>query len=157
MLATEVRGVERHSAELRKELGLADLVLTQILYVVGLSWVGAAAKLGDSQVAFWLAAMALFYLPQAAVVVHLSRRFPLEGGLAITPYVHPRLSLDVLTGSRASGGDRRHLTLDFDVGGSLEVTRQLAVRASVLVSGAEVGSNAAFGLGLTFTPPPLRR
>jgi amino acid transporter len=75
------RRAESHGAELRKELGLADLVLTQILYVVGLSWVGAAAKLGDSQVAFWLAAMALFYLPQAAVVVHLSRRFPLEGGL----------------------------------------------------------------------------
>ncbi len=74
-------GVEARGAELRKELGLADLVLTQILYVVGLSWVGAAAKLGDSQLAFWLAAMALFYLPQAAVVVHLSRRFPLEGGL----------------------------------------------------------------------------
>ncbi|AHG88670.1 amino acid permease-associated region [Gemmatirosa kalamazoonensis] len=81
MTATEVRGVERHSAALRKELGLTDLVLTQILYVVGLSWVGTAAKLGTAQIAFWLAAMALFYLPQAAVVVHLSRRFPLEGGL----------------------------------------------------------------------------
>jgi glutamate:GABA antiporter len=73
--------VEQESASLRKELGLPDLVLTQILYVVGLSWVGAAAKLGTSQIPFWLAAMALFYLPQAAVVVYLSRRFPLEGGL----------------------------------------------------------------------------
>ena len=73
--------VEEQSARLRKELGLTDLVLTQILYVVGLSWVGTAAKLGGSQIVFWLAAMALFYLPQAAVVVHLSRRFPLEGGL----------------------------------------------------------------------------
>jgi glutamate:GABA antiporter len=73
--------VEEKSAGLRKELGLTDLVLTQILYVVGLSWVGAAAKLGQSQIVFWLSAMALFYLPQAAVVVHLSRRFPLEGGL----------------------------------------------------------------------------
>ncbi len=73
--------VEQESASLHKELGLTDLVLTQILYVVGLSWVGAAAKLGTSQIPFWLAAMALFYLPQAAVVVYLSRRFPLEGGL----------------------------------------------------------------------------
>ncbi|MBV9880010.1 MAG: APC family permease [Gemmatirosa sp.] len=77
----EAGRVERHSAAFRKELGLRDLVLTQILYVVGLSWVGTAAKLGPSQIAFWLAAMVLFYLPQAAVVVHLSRRFPLEGGL----------------------------------------------------------------------------
>src|ERR1043165_105942 len=73
--------VEQQSSELRQELGLTDLVLTQILYVVGLSWVGTAAKLGTSQIPFWLAAMALFYVPQAIVVVHLSRRFPLEGGL----------------------------------------------------------------------------
>jgi amino acid transporter len=79
--STGVRRVEEESAPLRRELGLTDLALTQILYVVGLSWVGAAAKLGTSQIPFWLAAMALFYLPQAAVVVYLSRRFPLEGGL----------------------------------------------------------------------------
>jgi amino acid transporter len=79
--ASESHRVEVRSAELRKELGLSDLVLTQILYVVGLSWVGAAAKLGQSQIPFWLAAMAFFYIPQAAVVIHLSRRFPLEGGL----------------------------------------------------------------------------
>lgn len=79
--STGLLRVEEQSTHLRQELGLTDLVLTQILYVVGLSWVGAAAKLGTSQIPFWLAAMALFYLPQAAVVVHLSRRFPLEGGL----------------------------------------------------------------------------
>jgi len=73
--------VEQQSSHLRQELGLTDLVLTQILYIVGLSWVGTAAKLGTSQIPFWLAAMTLFYLPQAIVVVHLSRRFPLEGGL----------------------------------------------------------------------------
>jgi amino acid transporter len=73
--------VEQQSAQLRQELGLADLVLTQIMYVVGLSWVGTAGKLGGAQIPFWLAAMALFYVPQAIVVVHLSRRFPLEGGL----------------------------------------------------------------------------
>ena len=73
--------VEHPSRHLRQELGLTDLVLTQILYVVGVSWVGTASKLGTSQIPFWLAAMALFYLPQAIAVVHLSRRFPLEGGL----------------------------------------------------------------------------
>jgi glutamate:GABA antiporter len=76
-----VATVEQESSHLRKELGLTDLVLTQIMYVVGLSWVGTAAKLGTAQIPFWLAAMALFYLPQAIVVVYLSRRFPLEGGL----------------------------------------------------------------------------
>src|ERR1035441_9861997 len=66
---------------LRKELGLGDLVLAQILCVVGSSWVGIAAKLGRAQVAFWVGAMALFYLPLAAVVIHLNRLMPFEGGL----------------------------------------------------------------------------
>jgi amino acid transporter len=80
-VSSEAPTVEQQSRQLRQELGLGDLVLTQILYVVGVSWVGTGAKLGTSQIPFWLAAMALFYLPQAAVVVHLSRRFPLEGGI----------------------------------------------------------------------------
>ena len=37
------RTVEDHSVALRKPLGLRDLVLTQILFVVGSSWVGTAA------------------------------------------------------------------------------------------------------------------
>ena len=73
--------VEARSAGLRKELGLVDLVLMQILYVVGSGWVGTAAKLGSSHTIFWLLAIVLYYLPQAAVVVYLSRLMPLEGGV----------------------------------------------------------------------------
>ncbi|MBZ5611842.1 MAG: APC family permease [Acidobacteriia bacterium] len=73
--------VRSHSLELKKELGLRDLILTQIMYVVGTGWVGTAAKLGNQQIFFWLAAIAMFYAPQAAVVIYLNRRMPLEGGL----------------------------------------------------------------------------
>ena len=66
---------------LRKELGLWDLVLAQVLCVVGSSWVGVAAKLGRAHVVFWLAAMLTFYVPLAAVVIYLNRLMPLEGGL----------------------------------------------------------------------------
>jgi glutamate:GABA antiporter len=66
---------------LRKELGLGDLVLAQVLCVVGSQWVGIAAKLGRAHVVFWLAAMLVFYLPLAAVVIYLNRLLPLEGGL----------------------------------------------------------------------------
>src|SRR5438093_12499994 len=69
------------SVDLRRELGLGDLALTQILFVVGLPWVGVAAKQGPSHVVFWLIAMALFYVPSAVVVIHLNRLMPLEGGL----------------------------------------------------------------------------
>jgi amino acid transporter len=84
--------VRSESAALRKELGLRDLVLHQIVYVVGTVWVGTAAKLGEAQVSFWLLAILFFYLPQAAVVIDLSRRMPLEGGL----YQWARLGLGEL-------------------------------------------------------------
>ncbi len=81
-LAVErVAEVEARSAGLRKELGLIDLVLMQIMYVVGSSWVGTAAKLGSAHTVFWLLAILLYYLPQAAVVIYLARLMPLEGGL----------------------------------------------------------------------------
>jgi len=75
------RSVEARSAALNKPLALRDLVLTQILFVIGSSWVGTAAKLGPSHLFFWLLAILLFYIPQAAVVIYLNRLMPLEGGV----------------------------------------------------------------------------
>ena len=75
------RDVELSSAVFKKELGLFDLVLTQVVFVVGTIWVGWAAKLGSDQNVFWLLAMLLFYLPLAGAVIFLNRLMPLEGGL----------------------------------------------------------------------------
>jgi amino acid transporter len=80
-LAELERDVAARSAGLKKELGLFDLVLIQVVFVVGTVWVGWAAKLGQSQIVFWLIAILLFYLPLAAVVIFLNRQMPLEGGL----------------------------------------------------------------------------
>src|SRR5204862_932948 len=83
--AGELRSAESevaaHSAAFKKELGLRDLVLTQILFIIGLSWVGAAGKLGPAHVVFWVLAITFFYVPSAAVVIYLNRLMPLEGGL----------------------------------------------------------------------------
>jgi len=73
--------VEDSSVALKKPLGLFDLALMQIVFVVGSGWVGTAAKLGPSHLFFWLLAILLFYIPQAAVVIYLNRLMPLEGGL----------------------------------------------------------------------------
>lgn len=73
---TQIRHREFH-----QELGLRNLVMCQILSIVGLYWVGVAARLGPSHVAFWLLGIALFYLPSAAVVIYLNRVHTLEGGL----------------------------------------------------------------------------
>lgn len=80
-LAQLERDVASRSAVFKKELGLFDLVLTQIVFVVGTIWVGWAAKLGDHQMVFWLLAIITFYLPLAAVVIFLNRLMPLEGGI----------------------------------------------------------------------------
>src|SRR5581483_9844463 len=73
--------VERRSAVFKKELGLMDLALTQVLFIVGLPWIGVAARQGPSHVVLWLLAMLFFYLPSAVVAIYLNRLMPLEGGL----------------------------------------------------------------------------
>jgi amino acid transporter len=73
--------VKEQSASFKKELGLTDLVFTQILFIVGLPWVGVAAKQGPSHVVLWLLATLLFYIPSAFVVIYLNKAMPLEGGV----------------------------------------------------------------------------
>lgn len=86
--------VRQPSDALKRDLGLLDLTLTQILFVVGLPWVGVAAKQGTAHIALWLAAVIFFYLPSAAVVIHLNRAMPLEGGL----YQWAKLGFGEMTG-----------------------------------------------------------
>ena len=69
--------------ELKRPMGLRDLVLAQILTVVGSSWVGIAAGVGAAQFCVWLLAFAFLYAPMAVAVYHLNRAMPLEGGLYV--------------------------------------------------------------------------
>ena len=73
--------VRSHSTELRRELGIADLVLAQILIIIVPEFFGTAVKAGRSHVVLWLLAIVLFFIPLAFVVAHLNRLMPLEGGL----------------------------------------------------------------------------
>jgi amino acid transporter len=70
-----------HSTVLRRELGIADLILAQILIVIVPEFFGTAVKAGSSHVVLWLLAILLFFIPQALVVAYLNRLMPLEGGL----------------------------------------------------------------------------
>ena len=80
MKTAQITAVERR---LHRQLGLRDLVLTQVLCVVGSTWVGVAAGLGRAQTITWIAAMLVFYLPMAGSVIALNRVMPLEGGLYV--------------------------------------------------------------------------
>ena len=122
-----VAEVEARSAGLRKELGLIDLVLMQILYVVGSAWVGTAAKIGSAHTAFWLLAIATYYLPQAAVVIYLTRLMPLEGGL----YQWTTIALGRFAGFMVAWNLWAYALL---IGATFGVT--IATNASYLLSGS---------------------
>ena len=81
LLAAAEATIQRGSAELRKELGFRDLIFAQILAVMVPDFFGTAVKAGASHVVLWLLAIVLFFIPQAALVAHLNRLMPLEGGL----------------------------------------------------------------------------
>jgi amino acid transporter len=73
--------VQSHSSALRRELGIADLALAQILIIIVPEFFGTAVKAGNTHVVLWLVAIVLFFIPHAYVVAHLNRLMPLEGGL----------------------------------------------------------------------------
>lgn len=72
---------ELPSHQLRKALGLRDLIPMQILLVLGVTWPGTAAREGPSHVTFWLLGVLLLFLPVAGVVQYCTRIWPLEGGV----------------------------------------------------------------------------
>src|SRR5215471_16322294 len=72
---------QSHGTALRRELGIFDLALAQILIIIVPEFFGTAVKAGPSHVVLWLLAIVLFFIPHAYVVAYLNRLMPLEGGL----------------------------------------------------------------------------
>ena len=73
--------VETGTGALERRLTLRDLVLFNLVAVIGLPWVATAAKAGPGTLTLWLLAAALFFIPQGLAVVQLSSAFPDEGGI----------------------------------------------------------------------------
>src|SRR3954471_13019128 len=69
------------SHDLKRALGVRDLVLFNLVAVVGLRWLATAAKAGPSALVLWILAALFFFVPQGLVVTELSSRFPQEGGI----------------------------------------------------------------------------
>lgn len=86
--------------------------------------------------------------------VSIGHRFPLDGTIAITPYVHPRMSLDFCGGCN---GDESQIGISFDVGANLELTRVLAIRGTAFFGGSDRFGEDGIGISLVWTPPGLRR
>ena len=69
--------------ELRRVMGLRDLVLLHVVAIVGLRWLLTAANIGPSSIILWLLAVLLFFIPQGLAVLELSSRLPEEGGIYV--------------------------------------------------------------------------
>jgi glutamate:GABA antiporter len=67
--------------DLKRVLRLGDLVLFNVVAVLGLRWVATSAKAGPSSLVLWLLAALLFFIPQGIAVIALASRFPDEGGV----------------------------------------------------------------------------
>ena len=67
--------------QLERVLTLRDLVLFNLVAVVGITWVATAAKAGPSSLTLWLLAALLFFIPQGLAVIQLSSSYPEEGGI----------------------------------------------------------------------------
>lgn len=92
----------------------------------------------------------VFRVPVGIVVGH---RFPLEGDLAITPFVHPRLSFDLC----GKCTDDMELGLVFDLGASLQITSSLALRGAAFFGGSDLFDDDGFGISIAWTPQGLSR
>jgi hypothetical protein len=80
--------------------------------------------------------------------VAIGHRFPLEGNFAITPFVHPRLSIN-----RTSVGtfDDTESDIEVDLGASFEINAQMQARLAVTF-----GNSESLGLGFVWMPRGLR-
>ena len=96
----------------------------------------------------------LFRIP---VGVSIGHTFALDQGMSLTPYVHPRLSIDICDDCGGSGSNDSDVTLNFDLGANFQVNRQFAVRAAMSISGSGFFGDDAFALGFNWTPRALGR
>ena len=66
-----------------KALGLWDVVMMNIVAVVGLRWIARSARLGPPSVTLWVLAALTFFVPLAITVSRLSERYPEQGGIYV--------------------------------------------------------------------------
>ena len=69
------------SSRLEQRLTLRDLVLFNLVAILGISWVATAAKAGPGSITLWVLAALLFFVPQGLAVIQLAADLPEEGGI----------------------------------------------------------------------------
>lgn len=89
----------------------------------------------------------LFRVPVGVVLGH---RFPLEGQLAITPFLHPRLMMEFCSDCAA---DDSEFGLGFDIGANFEFSPRMALRLGIVLGGTNYfDDQSGFGVSLAWRP-----
>ncbi|HEY2433634.1 MAG TPA: APC family permease [Vicinamibacterales bacterium] len=66
-----------------KAMRLRDVVLMNVVAVVGLRWIARGARTGAPSVTLWVLAWVAFFVPLALAVSRLSARYPEQGGVYV--------------------------------------------------------------------------
>lgn len=138
-----------HGASAVVGVGLARSITAARDPIALLPTVGAYATIGEPT-----------NLVRVPVGISIGGRLPLEGSLLLTPYVHPRVSLDVCAGcvvaarQSVGDGDDFDINADVELGLDLAFTPALSIRlAAVLGTDSFVlGDGDAFGVSLAYRP-----
>lgn len=127
-------GLGKELARATKEQPL-DILLTA----------GAGAAFGGNNT--------LFRIPVGVSVGH---HFELDQGMAITPYVHPRASLDVCNRCGRDREGRSTISLNFDAGAFWQVNPKFGIITAASFSGSDAFSDDdTFSVGVRWTPSAL--
>jgi hypothetical protein len=87
------------------------------------------------------------------VQLSLGHRFDIEDSqLVITPFLNPRLSFDYCDDCF----DETELSINFDFGAALDVTRNLSLVAALVFAGGDFFDDTGFGFGLYWRPSAIR-
>lgn len=100
----------------------------------------ATIEVADERVNF-------FRVPVGVSAGHV---FPLEGGMSITPYIHPRLAIAKC--SADFGCDDTELGIEFDIGGEFKFNPAFAIRLSAGFGNDDTFNDDSFGVSLAWTP-----
>lgn len=72
---------DQNAGELRRTLGVSDLVFFNIAAILGIRWLSTAAQMGPASLLLWLLAVLIFFVPSGLAVMELNSRYPGEGGI----------------------------------------------------------------------------
>ena len=71
----------RDGAGFIKALGLRDVILMNVVAVVGMRWIARGARTGPESVPLWILAWIAFLVPHAVAISSLARKYPEQGGI----------------------------------------------------------------------------